>query len=544
VGNRSQVMRLLTATFIRSCKKQRGRPKVADSTDAELTGGQLLLRTLVLRRLLRRELDADEKNVGLLLPPTVPAVVANAAISLDRRVAVNLNYTVSQDVIRSCIGQAGIRHVVTSRSVMNKLNYDLGVELIMLEDLRDRVTIADKVAAAVATYVMPASLLTRVLGLHRVRDDDLLTIVFTSGSTGEPKGVMLTNANVASNVQAVEQVVRIMPTDVLVGILPFFHSFGYTVTMWTVLSLDVKGVYHYNPLDGRQVGKMCRKHGATILLATPTFLRSYLRRCDPEDLRSANIVITGAERLPPELADAFEAKFGHRPAEGYGCTELSPLTSVNIPSSRLEDASRISLKEGTVGRTIPGVLAKIVHLETGVEPGVNEPGMLLIKGPNVMKGYLNRPDLTAEVIKDGWYVTGDVAMIDEDGFITITGRESRFSKIGGEMVPHIKIEETLARILGNFEEGLQAAVTAIPDAKKGERLIVVHTSLPRSPSELCQELAKAGLPNLFIPSPDSFVKVDTLPVLGSGKLDLKQVKAIALEKFARTGTAETEDEGC
>jgi acyl-[acyl-carrier-protein]-phospholipid O-acyltransferase/long-chain-fatty-acid--[acyl-carrier-protein] ligase len=243
------------------------------------------------------------------------------------------------------------------------------------------------------------------------------------------------------------------------------------------------------------------------------------------------VVVTGAERLPSDVADAFEQKFGHRPVEGYGCTELAPLASVNIPPSRSADNFQNDRKEGSVGRPVPGVSAKIIDLDTQEELGVNQSGMLLIKGPNVMAGYLNRPDLTSEVIKDGWYITGDVAFIDEEGFIHITGRQSRFSKIGGEMVPHIKVEELLNQLAGTADlEHVALAVTAVPDDKKGERLIVLHSQLNKTPHELCEGLAKAGLPNLFIPGTDSFYQVDHLPVLGSGKLDLRALKQLAEEK--------------
>ncbi len=534
VRERSSEMPFVTCEFIRSCKSEKRRSKVADSMGAELNGGSLLMRSLILRRLLRKHvLGADEKCVGVLLPPSVPAIVVNAALSLDRRVAVNLNYTVSQDVIQDCIRQAGIKHVLTSRRVMEKLGMELNAEVILLEDLRDHVSLADKVLSAVATYALPANSLIRWLGLDAIRGDDLLTIIFTSGSTGQPKGVMLTHSNVASNVEAVLDVVRLRPDDVLLGILPFFHSFGYTITMWTVLGLEVKGVYHFNPLEARQVGKLCKDHNVSIILATPTFLRSYLRRCEKDDFHAVDVVVTGAEKLPRDVADAFEARFGVRPIEGYGCTETSPLAAVNVPPARCPDKPHAGLREGTVGRPIPGVAAKILHLETGEELGPGQSGMLLLKGPNIMQGYLDKPELTAEVIRDGWYVTGDVAQIDEDGFIKITGRESRFSKIGGEMVPHIQIEETLAKLIGDIDEGLQAAVTAVPDSRKGERLVVLHRPMAVSPSDLCKGLADEGLPNIYIPSPDSFVQVDELPILGTGKLDLRRLKEIALLMFGK-----------
>ncbi|MGH7194905.1 MAG: AMP-binding protein, partial [Candidatus Saccharimonadales bacterium] len=215
--------------------------------------------------------------------------------------------------------------------------------------------------------------------------------------------------------------------------------------------------------------------------------------------------------------------------EGYGATELSPVAAVNIPPSRAA-AGRLMAKEGTVGRLLPNVGAKIVDSETGAELPADQPGMLWIQGPNVMRGYLGRPEKTAEVIHDGWYKTGDIAAIDADGFIRITGRESRFSKLGGEMVPHLKIEETIQRIVGAGEDELKVAVSAVPDARKGERLVVVHTPLEKSPEQICKELSQAGLPNLWIPSPDSFCEVREIPVLGTGKLDLKALQNLALER--------------
>lgn len=525
----------LAADFIRQCKQRKSRLKISDSTGMEFTGRDLLTRTLVLRRLLRDHLlESEEKHVGVLLPPSAGGVVVNMALALDHRIPVNLNYTVTSEVMNSCLKQAGIKRILTSQKFMDKMDFELDAEVVMLEGIRDKLTLGNKLTSAIQAALMPASMLIQSLRLADIQADDVATIIFTSGSTGEPKGVMLTYGNVASNVEAIQQAVNLTPSDTLVGVLPFFHSFGYTVTLWSVMALDIAGTYHFNPLDGKQIGKLIEKSKATLLLATPTFLRTYLRRCTPEQMKSLEIVVAGAEKLPLELSNAFEEKFGTRPVEGYGTTELSPLVSVNIPPNRSSKGG-VELKEGTVGRPVKGVSAKIVDLDSGEDLGPNESGMLLISGPNVMKGYLGREDLTQEVIKDGWYTTGDVAMIDDDGFIKITGRQSRFSKIGGEMVPHIQIEETLTQVIGaDEEEGLKAAVTAVPDAKKGERLIVIHTAIEQSPSELQAKLREAGLPNIYIPSADSFHEIAELPILGTGKLDLKGLQQLASEIFGQT----------
>jgi len=520
--------------FIRQCRAARRRSKVVDSMGIEMTGQSLLMRSLIFRRLLLREVLADgESHVGLLLPPSAGAVLANAALTLARRIAVNLNYTVSSEILNYCITECGIRHVLTSRRVMDKLELSVdAAELVYLEDLREEAGLADKLAGAVQSLLVPAPMLDRHLGLDKVSDDEVLTVIFTSGSTGRPKGVMLTHRNVGSNVEAIDQVVTLREDDSLAAFLPFFHSFGYTTTMWAVLSLAPRGIFHFSPLEARQIGDLCRQHGATIMFSTPTFLRSYLKRCNPEDLQALEVVIAGAEKLPVELSDAFEAKFGVRPLEGYGTTELSPLVSANLPLARVRSSDQAPAREGSIGRPVPGVSARIVHLETGEELSSGQDGMLQVKGPNVMKGYLHLEELTSEAIRDGWYQTGDIGHIDEDGFIFITGRQSRFSKIGGEMVPHLGIEEALGKIIAGDEEELRAAVTAVPDERKGERLIVIYTKLDKTPDQIRQAMSEAGLPNIWIPSPDSFCQVEEIPVLGTGKLDLKGLKDLALERFA------------
>jgi len=233
--------------------------------------------------------------------------------------------------------------------------------------------------------------------------------------------------------------------------------------------------------------------------------------------------------LPREVAEAFHAKFGVLPVEGYGTTELSPVVSTNIPDTRLVSDFQQGNRIGSVGQPLPGISAKVVDLETGESLGTGKSGMLLVKGPNVMKGYLGQAELTAQVVRDGWYTTGDIAKMDEDGFLYITGRQSRFSKIAGEMVPHLRVEEVLSEVIGDDGEGEQrTVVTGVPDEKKGERLVVLHTNLDLAPDQICRRLAEAGVPPLWIPAQDSFLHVDEIPLLGTGKLDLKGVKDLAL----------------
>jgi len=529
----------LPRLFIRRCREKGARIKVADSSGVKLSGNDLLLRTLALKRIIDREVlqsrfksIEDEKHVGVLLPPTVPAVVVNMALTLSRRVAVNLNYTVSESIINRCIEQAQIKHVLTSRKVMEKLGMNLNAQVVYLEDLKDKATLGDKIVAFTQSKLLPEGMLASQFQLHKNKPDDRLTIIFTSGSTGIPKGVPLTFNNIASNVQGFDATIHVKEEDCFLGILPFFHSFGYTGTLWAVGCLPCSGAFHYNPLEPKQIAKLIETYKCTIVLGTPTFLRGFLKRIEPEQFKTVDVVVVGAEKMPIPLAQAFEERFGVRPIEGYGTTELSPVVAVNVPPSRARTLEgKNALREGSVGKPIPGVHARAVSLEDHSKVlGPDQTGMIEISGPNVMQGYLNQPELTAKVMNNGWYITGDVGFVDADGFIHITGRESRFSKIGGEMVPHIQIEEELNKIVGGDEDILKLAVCGVPDEKKGEKIIVLYTELPEEPDAIIKKLIAAGLPSIYIPSPDGFIKVDAIPILGTGKLDLRGLQNLAKEK--------------
>ncbi len=537
---------VLSRRFLRQCRQAKSRTKVADSSGVELSGGKLLAASIMLGRVLKRcFLADDEKHVGVLVPPSVGGVLANTSLALQNRVAVNLNYTLTNEAVNDCIRRAKLRHIVTSRKVMAKCKFKLDAELIFLEDLKKLATKRDKLAAFLQGFVTPISIVERQLKLHRVQPDDLLTILFTSGSTGEPKGVMLTHRNVSSNTLGVGSAAHIRADDVLIGILPFFHSFGYTATLWLPLTLDAAAVYHFSPLEAREIGKLFESYNGSILMSAPTFLRSYLKRWTPEQVKHLSLVIVGSEKMPADLTEAFREKFGVEPSEGYGATELSPVVSVNIPDNRLHQAESTRTKLGTVGKPLPSVLVKVVDPESFADRGIGEEGLLLVSGPNVMQGYYENADRTAKVIRDGWYVTGDFARIDDEGFIEITGRQSRFSKIGGEMVPHERIEKILQQAVTNATDdasdandndddvaipSLMIAVSSAPDQKRGERLIVFYRSNPLTPEDMLRHLHEHDLPNLWIPDREAFIEIGEIPILGTGKLDLRQLKELALSR--------------
>jgi acyl-[acyl-carrier-protein]-phospholipid O-acyltransferase/long-chain-fatty-acid--[acyl-carrier-protein] ligase len=524
--------------FVRACRRRASHLKMADSGGTALTAGRLLASTLAFRRVLLREVLApNEDRVGVLLPPTVGCALANTALTLARRVAVNLNYTMSEADLQYCVRDAGLKKVLTSRKMLEKKPVDLGAEFVFLEDLKERVTTLDRWMAGFSAYAEPINLLERRLGLTKIKPLDLITVIYTSGSTGEPKGVMLSHHNIGATVDCCDQVFQIDHKDVLLGVIPLFHSFGYLAALWLPCCLDASVIYHTNPLDARQIGELAQQYGVTILFATPTFLRTYLKRCEKEQFSKLDLVVVGAEKLPKDMADQFREKFGVLPTEGYGATETTGPASVNVPDHRCEMVEQRGTKLGTVGRALPGVVVRIVDPDTRAPIPPGGEGLVEIKGPNVMLGYLNHPERTADAIRDSWYNTGDMGRFDEQGFLHITGRISRFSKIGGEMVPHLKIEEALAGLLeqhpGDNEHGPLVCVTAVPDAKKGERIVVLHRALPIPVGDVVAKLNNAGLPNLWLPSADSFCEVPEIPLLGTGKTDLKAVKQLALERFAK-----------
>ncbi len=523
---RKSHMQTLPRSFLHTARRHAFRFAMADGQTPKLNYFAVLARTLFLARRLRKYWRGQEM-VGVLLPPSIPGALVNLAAMLTGKVPVNMNYTASNETLESCAKQCNLKTVITARAFLERVHVQPPGEAIFIEDLAKNPRLGERVCAALAAC-LPARILEKFAGAERqVRLDDVATIIFSSGSTGEPKGVVLTHYNVAANVEQLNQVFLLHSNDRIMGILPFFHSFGFTGTLCLPAATGIGVVFHPNPLDSRVIGALINKYAVTMLLATPTFLNAYTRRCEPEEFGSLRFVMASAEKLPERVAQAFEDHFGIRPLEGYGCTECSPAVTVNTIDFRAASFRQVGAKRGSIGHPLPGMTVKIVDPDTLQTLSVNQPGLLFVRGPNVMRGYLNRPEKTAEVLRDGWYNTGDIAMLDEDGFLRVTDRLSRFSKIGGEMVPHIKVEDKLHELAGAADQ--MFLVTAVPDEKKGERLIVLHTLPEEQLGECLGRLAKCDLPALWRPRPDQFVRIEKLPYLGTGKLDLRKAREMALE---------------
>lgn len=514
--------RSLGEEFVLSARRNWSHHAIADTTGKFLNFGRLLTGAIALQSVIRAD-TRDQKYIGILLPSSVGGVFANLAVTLMGKVAVNLSYVGSNDFRAQCIKECDIQTVLTSRKLIDKLDtLEAPPGAVYLEDLLPRVTTLRKLVSLIRARFAPRCCITPV---GKILPDTPATIMFSSGSTGVPKGIILSHHNILSNVEAFRMVYQPTPKDNIGAALPFFHSFGYTTTLWFPALSGFGASYHTSPLEGEQIARMVEKNQCTLLLATPTFLLNYMRKASPDQFKSLQHVVVGAEKLKPAIIQAFHEKFGIRPLEGYGATECSPVISVNLPPVEIDGEKHDSAREGSVGRPLPGMAVKIQHPETGDSLSPGQEGLLLVRGPNVMQGYLNQPEKTAEVLQDGWYVTGDIVHLDAEGYITIKDRWARFSKIGGEMVPHIAIEDVLHQALNSMEPVL--TVTSAPHPKRGEQLIVLYTEAAGDAGKLRQIIKDSDLPNLWKPDRNAYHKVDALPLLGSGKLDMAALRTLA-----------------
>jgi acyl-[acyl-carrier-protein]-phospholipid O-acyltransferase / long-chain-fatty-acid--[acyl-carrier-protein] ligase len=511
--------------FIRTAKHHWSSFAMADSNTAPMTFGQTLTASLLLSKWVRRRLTG-ETNVGLLLPASVGGALANIAVSLAGKVPVNLNFTAGREAMAVAIEKCGIRTILSSRRFLSKAGLEPLEGMVYLEDVLPAFAGAARLRTFVVARLFPSWALNRLYAV-RSAGDALATIVFSSGSTGTPKGVMLTHRNILANVDAIGQLYELTRDDVMIGVLPFFHSFGFTGTLWFPAISGFGVVYHANPMDAKTIGELAARYRASLIISTPTFCATYVRKCEPEQFRHLRYAIVGAERLRESIAVAFKERFGVDLLEGYGCTEMSPVVAVNVPDIQDRGERQRGTRSGTVGHPLPGVAAMIVDQNTGQGPLFDREGLLLVKGPNRMLGYLGGREKTAEVLRDGWYVTGDIAKIDEAGFVQITDRLSRFSKIAGEMVPHVRVEEQIQALVG---DQFAAVVTAVPDEAKGERLVAFYTDRDITPQQLWERLCQTELPRLWLPKREDLLFIESVPTLGTGKIDLRAVRQLALAR--------------
>jgi acyl-[acyl-carrier-protein]-phospholipid O-acyltransferase / long-chain-fatty-acid--[acyl-carrier-protein] ligase len=502
---------------------------IVDGMDGRVVKrGDLLAASIALSRWIRKQCPGE--RVAVVLPPGAGAVVANVAVTLADKVAVNMNFTAGRAALKSCINQGQLMHAISAKPVIKRLeDFPWPKDVFRLEELMPELK-PKIVLWRLISAITPAWLLSNMLGLPHNGDRKEAVLLFTSGSSGEPKGVVLSHRNILGNVSQFSSMLNLGREDSVMASLPFFHSFGCTVTLWYPMLAGIRAVTYPSPVDVVKNAEIIERYKISLLVTTPTFLRGYLKRAEPKQFETIKLLVTGAEKLPNELAEAFEEKFGQHVLEGYGLTEASPVVSTNLPDPaprRPGETIQPSSRPGSVGKLMPGEAAQIRDPETDALLPPNELGMLWLKGPNIFEGYLNDPELTATVLQDGWFKTGDLGRLDEDGFLYIEGRLSRFSKIAGEMVPHESIESKIAEAFGfKSEEERVIAIVGVPDKTKGEALVLL-TTRDLSPDKVREGLLADGLPMLWIPR--TIKRVEKIPILGSGKLDLGKSKELALQ---------------
>jgi acyl-[acyl-carrier-protein]-phospholipid O-acyltransferase/long-chain-fatty-acid--[acyl-carrier-protein] ligase len=459
-------------------------------------------------------------RVGVILPPGLAGTAANLSLVLAGKVPVNLNPTLSDEAARSCLSQAGVTTLLTATAVREKLaKFPWTDQVIALDTVIAGLPRQALISAAAQLLLLPRPLLSSRLSLPEAGPDDEAALLFTSGTSGLPKGVALSQANILANYRQIAETSFLRKDDRLLSALPLFHSFGLTMGLFFPLLAGRTFATALSPLDSDRVAEAARRGRPTVLLSTPTFLRGYLKRIPRDAFGTLRLTVTGAERLSAETAEAFRERFGCEVLEGYGLTEASPAVSFNLPNpprgvgaDSLQDGNRA----GSVGRLLPGLNMQLFDPET--EAPSRSRGLLAVRGANIVSGYLGEADPGR--FRDGWFITGDIVRVDEDGFLFIEGRSCRFSKVAGEMISHSAVESALASIL---PDEAQDCVLGLPCAEKGEKLVLLTT---RTVTRETLRGALAGrVPNLWIPR--DVLRLDKLPALASGKLDLAECRRLA-----------------
>ena len=518
--------------WLKNAKKSKTAFAVADIEGIEISHKKFLTGVLLFSQKIK--VYSPEQNVGLLLPSSGGGAIASIAILSLGKTLVNLNFTAGKKALSSAAKQAEVKHIYTSRKFLDKMlergidfeTYFPDSKLLMLEDIREEISTLSRIGTLLKAILLPTSMIQKSY-FKDVSMNDTAAILFSSGSEGSPKGVELSHSNIAANAKQAAIELGAVESDVIMSTLPTFHAFGFAITTLMPLSEGIPIVCHADPKDVTTIASGIKKYSGTILVGTPTFLRMYTvsKKVTSESMQSLRLVVAGAEKLRSEVRDGFEAKFKMPVYEGYGTTETSPGASVNLPD--IDSPYKLRNRPGTVGKAFSGTEFKIVDPDS-IEPlPTGEDGLILIGGPQIMKGYLKMPEKTAEVIEliDGyrWYRTGDKGHLDEDGFLTIVDRYSRFAKIGGEMISLTTVEEEILDACN--EKDLEIAATCLPDQRKGEKIVLLaNKNLDKN--QLKRLLSDAKVNPLYHPA--QVLIVEEIPKLGSGKTDFGATKKIAL----------------
>lgn len=483
------------------------REVIVDGDDRRITYDDVVRAAFGLGHALKRGTQAGEA-VGVMLPTGAGAVIAFLALSAYGRIPAMLNFTAGAKSLKAALRAGEVKRIVTARRFIDLAKLDdlagelsQAADLVYLEDVREKLSLTDKLAGGLGPFVPQAF-------AANPRYQSPSVILFTSGTEGEPKGVMLSHKNLLANVEQVRVHIELTDEDIVFNPLPTFHCFGLTVGALMPMLLGLKAVFHPTPLQPREIAKRVRATGATILLATDTFISQYARAGDQGDLNSLRLAVCGAERVRDETRQLVRKKYNIEILEGYGVTEAAPVVAANQPHAN---------RSGTVGRLMAGMELRVDPVE-----GIQNGGRLMVRGPNVMLGYV-KPDRPGELHPphDGWHDTGDIVTVDEEGFIAIRGRLKRFAKIGGEMVSLAVVENCASAL---WPDHMHAAI-AMPDGRKGEQIVLVTSCPEAERTALAGWVQNHGVSELAVPR--RIVHVPEIPVLGTGKTDYNKVQAMA-----------------
>lgn len=494
---------ILHHEFIRKSQKLNGHLAIDDRMlNKKVTYGKALIASLILAKKFSK---FNEGEVGIMIPTSAGAALAVLGVVMAGKVPAMINYsTGAADNCRYAQKKCGFKTIITSKALLERINCPVVPGMVFLEEIMAEMTPLEKISAAIRAK-LPASLI--IAGLPTCHEDDNVVILFTSGSEKDPKAVPLTHKNLATNIRDLSTVFDLREDDVVMSILPLFHVFGFNANLWMPLMVGATSVTYPNPLEYKKIPKLVKAAKATLIAATPIFFAGYLKESETGDFEHIRIALPGADKTTDALRQGYRDKHGIELCEAYGTTETSPGISVNTPTHN---------RPGSIGLPLPSVQVKITDLETGATLGTGEEGKILVKGDNVMKGYLGDVEETSLRMHDGWYDTGDMGYMDEDGYLWHSGRLRRFVKVGGEMVSLVRTEIVLDQLL---PEEVDCCVVDVPDSKKGARLVAAVTRAVDVKAII--NGLRDHLPQISIPK--AFVVIEQLPKMGSGKIDFRRI---------------------
>ena len=504
---------ILHQDFVKVAKKFSKKMAIIDRTrDSKVTYSKALIASLILSKKFQKY---EEQYIGVMIPTSAGCFLTVIALLMTGKVPVMINY--STGAADNCVyaqNKVGFKTIITSQALLDKIGCPLVPGMICIEDIMKEITTLNKLAAALKSK-LPAAVICNSFPKTDIDND--VVILFTSGSEKEPKAVQLTHQNIGSNIESIRAFLELSENDIMMSILPLFHVFGHNINFWLPLSIGMTAITYANPLDYKAIPKIMKEEKISVVAATPIFFSGYLRESSPGDFETCRIMIAGADKCPEPLREGYMKKHRKILLEGYGTTETSPVISANIPDYN---------KPGSIGRILPNIEVQITEINTGKELQRGQEGKILVKGDLVMKGYYDDIEETSLRIKDGWYDTGDMGMLDEDGYLWHRGRLKRFVKIGGEMVSLVKTEDILEKLL---PADVDCCVVEIPDPRKGARLVAAVTKQVND-RDMISKMSKS-LPSIAIPS--QFILFDELPKMGSGKMDFRTITEMVKERIKK-----------